>query len=1242
MYTKRIGGIKSQPTDEVISQPYSQSTQPSLTERFVSSIPEVFKSVASNAYDLFKQKLKESRERSYTENISEANRQAVGLVKGAGNFLYSIPKYAARAGITGAQSIAQGLGASQLGQTVNPKEFGIEKIIGEEPIMSIQDKIKTARDTINQYGGTQFEQKTYPVIFAIGGTALDAWIGGSGKNAARPIIKNIENRLGRAIEKETAERITKEVAEKTAVKSFSLLKTSEQQAELAKIYVKNLGEQIDKEVIRRTGKETPVAIKSAIADNLKQISLLNNKTDEKEAVNLLIDDIVDSYSKKESAVKLATKATGKTKPSEVKSIVRKTTGQVKPSQIFQTTEEKAFREKMRTAQIYSKIGAKAGKTSMVELQRSARKYISDLPPKTQQKILSQVSFSEVKTKNQLKNVLDKIDTARTTYKNESERRTIVKEILPEINSIKERGLANQFRVAAKEEGVSRINSINEIKNLSSEELGKLKSAINKVKDKTKPVIAEDVNWSKIKAPSDKPVKTRTQKIKGAFEGSIGTFSTSLRRTGEAGERLLQSYKLGVRGAEYAKGKAIVNIGKMTKGFIRKYDKLSTSRFLKSKVNDAKEMAYRLWNQDINGAVKIADKRGFGKELKEVSKYLEDVRDRAQKAGIKVGKIEGYFPRIVRDKEGLFRQIAKDTGKDFDVIKKEISNAMKSKLGIVDPEEETKIIENILLGYRGGISKGTSTMKSRTLKDLPPEYMQYYYTPNKTLEIYSSNMENRIVLAQRLGSDKKAKMAMADNIADKMSILADDNRIGKLVTKYGVKSLDDLDKLKRLTEAYYRNDKSKKSEIMSVLDDAATLMLMGSPTSTIVQIGDIIPSLMVSFPKTMKAFLTVPFKKRVDTTKLFPNLSAELNTQKGLSKAIDKVFTATGLKTVTEHMANVLGETIRLDFKSKAKSPDKRFLKHLAIVFDDNLKTINRVISDLKSNNMTNEVEYLIANEINEWTPRYLTEMPENWIKHPNARFLWKLQSWNIKNIDVYRNQIIKKIKDGSVSEKAKGLKDFMKFTSLLVAAGMTTDEVKSWITGKERPQDESFSDRIVSGLMNIAMVSKFDAYNMEKGVGSWIGSRIPIVSIAETFRKDLTEKDPRKKLESTKYIPLMGQIYYNVAGRGLQKQEERPDILYKNLAKMSGEQQKAELKKLKEEKPSKYNNLIKYTKDKEWGITEKEKEFRNMGVETGERASALIKYIRNQKDPNYTYKKLKAVGIISDNVNDQIKEIIKQ
>lgn len=83
------------------------------------------------------------------------------------------------------------------------------------------------------------------------------------------------------------------------------------------------------------------------------------------------------------------------------------------------------------------------------------------------------------------------------------------------------------------------------------------------------------------------------------------------------------------------------------------------------------------------------------------------------------------------------------------------------------------------------------------------------------------------------------------------------------------------------------------------------------------------------------------------------------------------------------------------------------------------------------------------------------------------------------------------------------------------------------------------------------------------------------------------------------------------------------------------EQNKAIMKVRREDKRM-YAELQKLKKFEKMGITKKEKAFLNLGVEDGERARMVLKYINKSDDPQATMNKLRRAGIITEDVQKQI------
>jgi len=99
--------------------------------------------------------------------------------------------------------------------------------------------------------------------------------------------------------------------------------------------------------------------------------------------------------------------------------------------------------------------------------------------------------------------------------------------------------------------------------------------------------------------------------------------------------------------------------------------------------------------------------------------------------------------------------------------------------------------------------------------------------------------------------------------------------------------------------------------------------------------------------------------------------------------------------------------------------------------------------------------------------------------------------------------------------------------------------------------------------------------------------------------------------------------------------------VFKQLKKMKPAEANKALKNIKDKDPARYTLIKKYVKWDKLKLTGKERDFAKMGVKNGMRAKQLNKYIKRQKKPNLMYKRLKEAGIITNQVDKQLRELNK-
>ncbi len=124
------------------------------------------------------------------------------------------------------------------------------------------------------------------------------------------------------------------------------------------------------------------------------------------------------------------------------------------------------------------------------------------------------------------------------------------------------------------------------------------------------------------------------------------------------------------------------------------------------------------------------------------KTLDDIHQRAEKAGYEVGYLEDYHPRMVKDLEGLQTYLQ---GKLPDgMIDKAWANQAEIKGSALTYYEKVNIVNSLVRGNRRLISlAATSNMKERKIDVVDAEIDKFYYDSDEALTMYVGSINKQI-------------------------------------------------------------------------------------------------------------------------------------------------------------------------------------------------------------------------------------------------------------------------------------------------------------------------------------------------------------------------------------------------------------------------------------------------------------------------------------------------------------------
>ena len=478
-----------------------------------------------------------------------------------------------------------------------------------------------------------------------------------------------------------------------------------------------------------------------------------------------------------------------------------------------------------------------------------------------------------------------------------------------------------------------------------------------------------------------------------------------------------------------------------------------------------------------------------KEFEDMQSAFEDIRSYArQEGGIDVGYQQGYFPRLIRDYDSFKSALQ---GDDANAVTKALEEyAQKEGISVdaIPQGVAAEITSRTLRGFP--VQPGASlpgNLKQRKIGRITDEQMiDGYADPADALKNYIERtvqaVERRKFLYRnpnakgdkvgfdgskdRVGADLGIDMEVDDSLAGEVAkrLLKDNKDL----------SSEDVQKLKEIIQARF-SGKTVDPFIQGV-KNLNYIQVMGNFGSAITQLGDLAYSMHFNgFDNTFKALFNQ--KDNYDFVKYFNlkdhNIDAVTSTD-AISKTLDKVFTITGLKKLDQLAKNTTMNASWKKYKAQAMKDSQGLQEELAPIFGKDRAGL--MVKELResnpgSKNLPKSVEELIWYKFLDLNPATLGEMPKYYNQSGNARIMYMLKSFTIKQFDVFRETAQKDIdrtkalmakgdKRGAAKAAADAISKIVGLGLVFGAANASTDMIKDTIYGRPIKRDELLEDNI--------------------------------------------------------------------------------------------------------------------------------------------------------------------------------------
>lgn len=531
--------------------------------------------------------------------------------------------------------------------------------------------------------------------------------------------------------------------------------------------------------------------------------------------------------------------------------------------------------------------------------------------------------------------------------------------------------------------------------------------------------------------------------------------------------------------------------------------------------------------------------------------LDDIHTRAKAVGIKVSYLENYFPRTVKDLEGLKEALGSSMKNP---IEKALEKAAKKKgaaeVADLTDDEVAEVINQVLQRRAGGgVLKKSEA--GRTVSNITPEIQEFYHDASTSLALYVNRMEREIAKREFFHSSKSL-VETADGVVDI------DKSIGSLLAKERVNlNPTQEDRLSQLLNIRFTQGEKAMGSVFATARDLQTMALLANIDSALIQLADVGSSVYVNgLSNTIKALTTSNKASRITVEELglLNKVSAEFNNADGFSKWTTKLMKGSGFARVDRLGKDTLLQASLLKAEKLSISNPQILRDKYGKVFGDEMGDL---VSDLQNGKMSENVKLYLWNELSDVQPISLSEMPAAYLKTPNGRILYALKSFGLVQLNRMRTDIVDVARAGNHEQ---ALENAARYALSVGVMGATVEETRSLMRGKfdveamgtdvssVQAAIETFPDAVTEYLMKTAFLSK---YSREKhlssgNIGSWALNTVTpaAFSIADTGGSALMEAfkdEPNiEKIKKTeKFLPIAGKIWYNWMEGGAEELVEK-------------------------------------------------------------------------------------------------------
>jgi RNA polymerase sigma-70 factor (ECF subfamily) len=414
----------------------------------------------------------------------------------------------------------------------------------------------------------------------------------------------------------------------------------------------------------------------------------------------------------------------------------------------------------------------------------------------------------------------------------------------------------------------------------------------------------------------------------------------------------------------------------------------------------------------------------------------------------------YFPRAVKDLDGLMKAIGKDRSSALESMLSEADTKMirKRGTGLTDLERDA-LINNYLASERLGNPKPGFAHR-RAIKEITPELLEFYHTPSESFHKYIATAVNDIERAKFFGKsiiNIKDGNKQFTNVDKSVGSLMDD------MLKEGKIKPDDVDEVGKILRSRFTNGERTPSEFQQAVKNMGYAGLLANPASALANLTDILMQFhLQGVAPTIKAMAKIATGRKFITAKemgLVDHLAEEFTSTQGTVAFLNKMMKASGFSKF-----DILGKEVNMNAayeKLARQSRTEGGIRQIQEKYSKFMQPdeVNELIKTLHKGERSDLLNQVIFAELSRSQPISRIEMPQAYLDHPDGRFMYQLKTFMLKQVDVVRRDAIDEMRKGNV---VRGMKALGSLSILYAMSGMAQNEIRDLLYGRE--STNSFKD----------------------------------------------------------------------------------------------------------------------------------------------------------------------------------------